>query len=204
MPGSFYLVLPQGNERFSGEMSFTYFGCQSSNVGTVSGTKTGGALSGTWSGTVDNLAQSGDYSGTYDPTQLRYSGTYTNHGGKQHRDLRPCVEYDIAAFGTWEMSPVGARKPADFAISLANGKVSWAALSGVAWWLASVYDEDKALSGGAAGAAVIQQTFLPAAVHELPLVALGLAPGRRYILALSGFDAAYKSAAYTSLRYTAP
>jgi len=40
-PGSIYLSLPAGDNAFAGSMFFTYVGCQTSNVGLVSGRKTG-------------------------------------------------------------------------------------------------------------------------------------------------------------------
>jgi hypothetical protein len=99
--GAFTLNLPTGNASFSGSMYFTYVGCQTSNVGVVSGTKADLSLSGTWAGAVDGSPQSGPYSGTFNNTTQSYAGTYGNAGGKQYRDLRPCIEYHMAPNGTW-------------------------------------------------------------------------------------------------------
>ena len=45
MPGAFVLNLPEKDSAFDGDMYFTYIGCQSSNVGSVKGRKSGIALS---------------------------------------------------------------------------------------------------------------------------------------------------------------
>ncbi len=205
MPGSFYLQLPEGNANFSGEMSFTYIGCQTSNVGTVSGTKNGLALNGNWSGSVDGRAVGGPYSGRYDPTTLRYSGTYQNAGGKIPVVVENCIEYDIAAFGTWEMFPVEARSPADFAVSVSGGVVSWNNVQGVALWLCSVYDSVNAQGGSNA---VTRQVAIPAingtTDQTIPLAQVGLISGRSYVLAVTAFDAANRRVGYTSMRYIAP
>ncbi len=91
-------------------MFFTYLGCQTSNVGMVTGTKSDLALSGMWSGTLDGLAQSGSYSGNFNSASQRYQGTFTNAAGKQFRSLLPCIEYYIAGNGTWEMFAIDTRR----------------------------------------------------------------------------------------------
>ena len=205
-PGSFYLYLPDGDADFAGEMSFTYFGCQSSNVGRVSGTKSQGALAGDWAGTADGVPLGGPYSGTYDSAAQRYSGTYTNRGGKVRIVVPDCADYHAAAYGTWEMAPVTARSPSDFAITVSGGNVTWTDVAGATQWLASVYDEAKARTGGDA---VVKQTVLDARStgsenRSVPLAVLGMEPGRAYVLAITGFSASHLRVGYTALRYTAP
>ena len=46
VPGAVYLRLPAADGAFSGDMFFTYVGCQSSNLGRVSGRQSGLSLSG--------------------------------------------------------------------------------------------------------------------------------------------------------------
>ncbi len=146
--GAFSLNLPNSNGSFSGSMFFTYVGCQTSNVGVVSGTKSDLALSGMWSGTIDGVAQSGSYSGTFDAALLSYQGVYTNSAGKQYRDLRPCIEYYIAGNGTWEMFPIDARVPASFATTVASRTISWVAVGGAAQTLVYVLDPVVAQTSG--------------------------------------------------------
>lgn len=205
MPGSFYLYLPEGDAAFSGAMSFTYIGCQSTNVGTVSGTKSGLALSGNWTGTVDNVPVGGPYTGTYDATAQRYSGTYQNSGGKVRVTVPNCIDYYVAAYGTWEMSPVAARSPADFVVSVGGGNVTWTDVAGVAQWLASVYDVAKTQSGSDA---VVKQALITAtsaaSEQTVPLSMLGLTSGRQYVLAITAFNGQHQRVGYTSTTYTAP
>jgi hypothetical protein len=40
VPGALYLSLPAGDSSFAGKMFFTYLGCQTSSVGSISGAKT--------------------------------------------------------------------------------------------------------------------------------------------------------------------
>jgi hypothetical protein len=201
MPGSYYLQLPEGNASFAGEMSFTYIGCQTSNVGTVSGNKNGVALDGNWTGTVDGTPVGGPYTGRYDAAGQRYSGTYRNAGGKVHISGCDNFEYDVAALGTWEMFPVESRSPADFTISVAGGNVNWTAVAGVSRWLASVYDVARTTTGSNA---VTQQALFNAAQRTVPLASLGLTTGRAYVLAITAFNSSNQRVGYTSLRYTAP
>lgn len=206
MPGSFYLDLPEGNSSFNGAMSFTYIGCQSSNVGAVSGAKNGLALSGNWTGTVDGVAVGGPYQGTYDVTAQRYSGTYNNAGGKVRVTVANCIDYFVAAYGTWEMSPVEARSPTSFTVAVAGGDVSWADVSGTSQWLASVYDEVLAQTGSQA---VVKQALIPAinastVDQTIPVSSLGLTSGRTHVLAITAFGAENQRLGYTSVRYIAP
>jgi len=206
MPGSYYLQLPEGNASFAGEMSFTYVGCQTTNVGTVSGNKNGVALDGNWTGTVDGTALGGPYSGRYDAAGRRYSGTYRNSGGKIPVTVPGCIEYDVAALGTWEMFPVESRAPSDFFITISGGNVNWADVTGVSRWLASVYDVARATSGSSA---VTRQAIIPAVSgsttdQTVLLSSLGLTSGRAYVLAITAFNSRHQRVGYTSLRYTAP
>lgn len=206
MPGSYYLQLPEGNARFAGEMSFTYIGCQTSNVGTVSGNKNGVALDGNWTGTVDGTAVGGPYTGRYDAASQRYSGSYRNAAGKVHISGCNNFEYDVAALGTWEMFPVEARSPADFTVTVSGGNVNWADVAGVSRWLASIYDVARTTSGSNA---VTRQAIIDAVSgsttdQTVPLASLGLTSGRAYVLAITAFNSSNQRVGYTSLRYTAP
>lgn len=155
--GAFSLNLPTNDGSFSGSMYFTYVGCQTSNVGAVVGTKSGLSLSGTWSGTVDALPQSGSYIGTYDTSTSTYSGTFTNAGGKQFRDLSPCIQYTIAPNGTWEMFAIDTHVPSSFTTTVTVRTVSWSSIANAAFTL--VYVLDPVIAQGA-GNPVVWQTIV--------------------------------------------
>ncbi len=199
-PGAFALNLPAGNGDFSGSMFFTYVGCQTSNVGAVGGNKNALALSGTWSGSIDGLAQSGSYSGSYDTAQLSYSGTYLNAGGKQFRDLRPCIQYTIAPNGTWEMFPIDSASPATFTVAVATGRITWPAVSGAAFTLVYVLDPAIARS---TGNPVLWQTVIGTSVTSVDVPAsVALALGTEYVAAVGVSDNKQKRLAFGSKRFT--
>jgi hypothetical protein len=201
VPGAFSLNLPSGDGSFSGSMFFTYVGCQTSNVGLVSGTKAGSSLSGNWSGTVDGTAQSGTYMGTYDPTALVYSGTYANAGGKQFRDLSPCIQYTIAPKGSWEMFAIESHSPATFNAAVNGRTILWGAVPGAAITLVYVLDPQIATSSGNP---VVWQTVITTGVTTSVPSTMILQAGRQYIAAVGVLDASYRRLAFTSQRFTVP
>ena len=201
VPGAFSLNLPAGNGTFSGSMFFTYVGCQTSNVGVVSGTKTDLALSGTWSGTVDGLAESGTYAGTYDGTALSYSGTYLNDKGKQFRDLSPCIQYTIAPDGSFEMFAVEAHSPSTFAVAVSARTITWGAVTGASTTLVYVLDPAIATT---TGNPVLYQTIVGASVSTAVPTGVTLVSGKEYIAVLAVLDASFKRVAFSSERFTPP
>jgi hypothetical protein len=201
MPGAYSLTLPEGNGSFSGSMFFTYVGCQSSNVGAVSGSKSGLSLSGNWSGTVDGSAQSGSYTGTYNAGTQSYSGTYTNAGGKQFRDLSPCIEYTIAPNGSWEMFPEGASVPAEFGVTVNGRTVSWTSASGAE--LALVYVLDPAIAQSS-GNPVLWQTVVGAGTSVAIPSSVPLTSGQPYVAAVGVSNGASQRLAFGSRRFTLP
>jgi hypothetical protein len=200
VPGAFSLNLPTADGSFAGSMFFTYVGCQTSNVGTVSGTKTATALSGTWSGTVDGSAQSGTYSGSYQAATMSYAGTYANAGGKQLRDLRPCIRYTIAANGRWEMFSVEATVPDGFTVLVNGRSVSWSATSGAA--AALVYLLDPAIASSS-GNPVLWQTIVTAPANSATAPNnITLQTGKEYVAVVGVADGASQRAAFGSKRFT--
>jgi hypothetical protein len=202
MPGAFYLKLPAKDEAYSGSMYFTYVGCQTSNVGSVSGVKSGLQISGSWSGTVDGTTQTGPYSGTYDPKTASYSGTYSNNGGKQFIHIPGCISYFIAPSGSWEMFPVEQNVPAGFAVSISGQTGSWPAVAGAVTTLAYVVDAAVVESG--AGNPIVKQAVLPGGTTSIDLASLSLKSGKEYILVTMISDSAFKRLAFGSKRFTAP
>jgi hypothetical protein len=203
VPGALYLGLPEGNDTFSGKMDFTYFGCQSSNVGAISGSKSGTTLNGNWSGTVDNTAQSGSYSGTYDAANSLYSGTYTVAGGKQLIDIPNCIKYSIAPNGGWNLFPVEQNTPANFATSVNQNALVWSTPVGYATALVSVMDVASAVTINGGNAVKVQsQIFAPRANFDLAPFAL--TSGKQYLAVVSAFDSSRVRIGAGSKRFTAP
>lgn len=199
MPGAIYLRLPAADAPFSGDMYFTYVGCQSSNVGTVTGRKVGAALSGNWSGTVDERAQRGGFTGSYSAATGFYSGTFTNAGGKQHRDLSPCIEYTIAPDGTWALFPVERNLPAGFEIRVTPNAARWARQPGAEGSLVTIFD--AATLAAAQGNAIVSQSFLDAGRHMFSLSQIDLVSGREYILSVTVLSEAGDRLAFGSTRF---
>jgi hypothetical protein len=201
VPGAFSLNLPAGNASFSGSMFFTYVGCQTSNVGMVSGTKTDSMLSGSWSGTVDGSAQSGTYTGSYQTATQSYSGVYANSGGKQFRDLSPCITYTIAPNGTWEMFPVEAAVPAGFTVLVSGRTVSWSATTGAAQTL--VYVLDPAIAQAGSGNPVLWQTVIAGSTNNAEIPgSVTLQAGKEYAAVVGVGDASRQRSAFGSKRFT--
>jgi len=200
--GAFQMRLPEGNADYAGSMFFTYVGCQSSNVGSTTGTKSGTAIQGSIAGTVDGLAVRGSYSGAYDAAVPRYAGTYALEGGKQYRDLRPCIEYYIAPSGTFEMYPVGVAQPTSFQVQVSGRTLQWSSLGGASQTLAYVLDP----SATAANAnPVLWQglVFGTAAQVTLP-ASVPLASGREYVAAVAVGSGTLQRLGFGSVRFVAP
>jgi len=202
VPGAIYLRLPASDGPFSGDMFFTYIGCQSSNLGNVSGMKRGTALTGNWSGTVDDVPQRGMFRGRYDAATDSYTGTYTNAGGKQHRDLNPCIEYYIAPDGTWALFPVERNLPADFEIRLTGNSVRWTSTPGAAGIHITIYD--AATLESPKGNAIVWQTLLEPGARAASLRDARLQSGKEYVVSVALIGDAAQRLAYGSKRFTAP
>jgi hypothetical protein len=186
--GVLHLALPANDAAFSGAMFFTYVGCQNSNVGTISGSRAGNALSGNWSGTIDGLATLGTYGGAYNASSGVFSGTYTVAGGKQGRDIPGCISYLIAANGTWELLPVGRSVPDSFDIDVSGTTLQWTNPANTALTLVAVLDETQAGAGQASAPRF--QAVDPGALQSLNLTAVpGLTVGTRYVVTVATVDA---------------
>jgi hypothetical protein len=206
MPGTLLLNLPAGNAKFQGNMSFSYIGCQSHNVGTVGGDKLGTALTGQWTGTVDNRPQRGNYLGNYNARQQLYSGTYNNAGGKQKVVVPNCIQYFIAAKGTWELFPAErtvSRQSNAKGVSYSSRQITWDARPGTAASLVSAIDRAQALANGPN--AVLWQTLVmgPGSSAKLP-TSVKLIPGQTYLFAVASRSNKGQRSYYSSAAITAP
>jgi hypothetical protein len=197
MPGSFYINIPETSKDFSGAMAFTFVGCQSHNVGHVNGTKTDSKISGTWDGNVDGSIQKGKFSGAFDEKTQSYTGTYTNDGGKQFKDLRPCIQYYIAAEGTFVLAQAGGHAPSDFIATISNDRIIWPALSQAYYFLISVFDVKKAKQGDF-DSVVHQEIIRSSGNNVANLPSRSLIKNNNYIVSVSGFSADGKQMGYSS------
>jgi len=202
-PGSVYLSLPAGDDAFSGSMFFTYVGCQSESLGTVSGTKAGPALKGQWAGSVDGTAQTGAFEGAWSAEVGGYAGTYTVAGGKQHIAIADCIDYWISPRGTWELMPVGAHVPANFGIAVSGTQVTWTPPPGVMMTLVYVLDPELAKTRGAR-ATIWQTLLLGPARRTADLRLAHMKPGRTYVVAVKLNDGTMKRAGFASRTIVAP
>ena len=201
VPGAIYLRLPAADGAYSGEMFFTYVGCQSSNMGSVSGRKSGNSLTGNWSGTVDEVAQRGRFTGSYDAASGFYSGTYTNAGGKQHRDLNPCIEYYIAPDGSWALFPIERNIPADFEIRVTPGAVRWTGQPQAEVSLVTIFD--AATLASPQGNAIVWQRAVESNVQMTGVRDARLVSGREYVLSVVVFGETAERLAFGSRRFVA-
>lgn len=199
--GSVYLNLPTSDSAFSGTMYFTYLGCQSHNLGTISGTKAGASLKGNWSGSIDGTKQSGTFAGTYSAAQSVYAGTFTVAGGKQRIDIPSCISYYIAPKGTFELFAIGKQVPSSFSVSIDDNTVSWTPPSGAMMTLVYVLDPTIAQSGH--GNATVWQTLVLGPQGSANLSDAGLTSGHAYVIAVGASDSRFHRLSFASSRFTA-
>lgn len=196
--GALYLNLPETDSPFSGSMFFTYVGCQSSNIGTVSGTKRGPSLSGSWSGPIDGTVRSGSFTGTYDGVQRFYAGVYTVAGGKQFVRVPGCIDYYIAPNGTWELFLAEENVPRSFAPDISGSTATWACPAGAVSSLVVVFN-GVAVQIGAEG--VHFQTVVSGGSGSQSVP--GLQRGSTYIATVVCLDASLRRVAVGSRRFVA-
>ncbi len=128
LPGLLYLQLPKNNGAFNGDFLFTFVGCQSRNIGRISGQKSSLSLNGEWSGQVDNTQQQGSFSGNSNG-QGGFNGTYTVAGGKQNIVVPGCADYFIAPFGTWSLFSSTQASDQDNLLSVISNRAVWIPVS---------------------------------------------------------------------------
>jgi len=184
LSGSLYLNLPNEDGDFAGSMFFTYVGCQNSNVGTISGTKSANSLTGSWSGTIDGTAQTGSYTGSFNTNENSYSGDYDVSAGKQLIVVDDCIEYYIAPKGTWYLFPQNVSRTFDGTApgncSVVNDVVSWSPPAGYAFSILSFIDKDLAENNDS-NATVSQQIFVSETSAPVPA---SLIQGKTYIASI--------------------
>jgi hypothetical protein len=189
--GAIYLNLPVGDASFAGDMSFTFVGCQSFNVGTIRGEKSSLDLSGTWTGSVDGRAQNGQFVGRFNSATSTYVGTYNNFLGKQFVRVDDCIEYFIAPNGRWELFPVGQTAVGPTSSLTATGvliegnQITWFPPAGSsAGSVLSILDPSIAVSGGSN--AIIWQNLYNAGITTATLPStVVLRPGQEYVATAS-------------------
>lgn len=203
--GAVSVNLPEGNAGFNGAMYFTYFGCQSENVGNITGTKTDATLNGSWAGTVDGTTQSGSLAATYQDTTQSFHGTYTVAGGKQHISIPDCggepFNYYIAPYGTFELFPEGVSLPTDFSVSEASGSIRWSTVANAQYALVYVADPARLTAG--ASPVVWQQLVSDPTTGQLSIPdTVALEAGKSYIAVVVLGDASGQRIGFGSHRFT--
>lgn len=202
--GAVAINLPAANEPFAGAMYFTYYGCQSENVGHISGNKTAATISGDWSGTLDGYSKNGQFTGTYLDSAHQFKGTYTVTGPKQHVIIPDCdgepFDYYIGPNGTFELFPEGAQQPSTFTVNFNDGQIQWTAVSDAVDGLVYVTDPDKVTAGQNP---VLWQAPVSAAMgsYALPEAPL-LTAGKSYIAVVALRKSSGERAAFASKRFT--
>jgi hypothetical protein len=198
--GSVYVKLPSVDGDFKGSMFFTYVGCQTSNVGTITGAKTAAHLQGAWTGTLDGTAQQGAFEGDRTAPRELYRGKYTVAGGKQHITVGNCIQYYIAAYGSFELFAVGGSDPADFSVSVQAHAISWKAPAAAMMTL--VFIMDPVLAQGP-GNATVWQTLLLGPRATVDVSHIGLIPGHQYVASVGITDSNFKRVSFGSTTFTA-
>lgn len=198
--GAFVLNLPSSNTSFSGAMFFTYVGCQSENVGIVSGNKTDAGIAGNWSGSLDGVVNTGSYTGSWQTASQSYSGTFTNAGGKQFRDLRPCIQYYIAPNGSFEMFAAEKLIPDTFQISITGRTLSWSNVNGSSVALVYVMNPQIVQTSGNP---VVWQTIVPASGSVTIPQTVNLKAGSDYLVGVALTSDSLQRLAFGSKRFTA-
>lgn len=199
VPGALFLNIPTADGPFSGDMFFTYVGCQSQNVGSISGQRQGNSLSGQWSGTVDGTSQSGSFNGARDPSGA-YIGSYLVSAGKQYIEVTDCIEYFIAPNGAWALSPANETTPDDDLVQFADNQISWTQVAGAALVQCQLLDRDKASCGDPG--AILWQRATPAASGPLDVPTSLLLGGTQYIASCSQFDSQLLPLAFSKSLFT--
>jgi hypothetical protein len=199
--GSVYVKLPSADGSFGGKMYFTYVGCQTSNVGTITGAMTAAHLEGTWTGTLDGTAQQGSFTGDRTAQGSIFRGKYTVAGGKQHVTVGDCIQYYIAAYGIFELFAIGSSDPVGFSVSVKGQAITWTPPAAAMMTLVSIMDPVLALDGQRN--ATVWQTLVVGPGQTLDLSHIGLVPGRQYVASVGITDSKFKRVCYGSTTFTA-
>ena len=204
MPGALRLLVPTEEEEFSGALHFTYIGCQSKNIGSVTGEKKiapeGTLLEGSWAGNVDNTSQQGSFEGRLNDKGF-YEGSYTVAGGKQKIEIEDCIEYYIAPKGDWFLFPVNVSMGEEF-MSVDKKSVKWDAQPRAEIAQCQLID----LGSGDCGedAAVIWQDVTVSHIEKLRFKNVSFSDGHRYAAACSQFDGDLELVKFSKLVFDYP
>jgi len=143
--GTLLIAIPPTDGPFTGQIPFGYVGCDAgTDVAELTGTRSGGTLSGTWSGAVDGTAISGTFSVSRAPALGRWDGTFTTTGGKVMVSFPPC-EYYVAGHGTVRIFDSPTNEPPSFVATSTGGATptfAWPSLGGGVGYVVRVFDVD--------------------------------------------------------------
>ena len=205
------VTLPASSGSFAGLMPFSYVGCNgSTNVGTVSGTRSNTQLAGSWTGAVDGVGVGGSYVGSYDAATDRFTGTWANSGGKVEIGSVGNCHYYVASHGTWRLYGDTVNVPTDFILSPGTGLTptwTWptAGSYGQIAYLLRVFDTD-CLARQVTNAACMwgeARTLNPRAAYPADFPsAKALVSGGHYLATLNAVDMTTgQNLGFSSVRY---
>lgn len=202
-------LAPVGDGDFAGQMPFSYEGCVGGvDDGAISGTRSGGSLTGSWGGIVDGTAVGGDFTGTYDSNNDSFSGTYTNNDGKVHITTGSCDEY-VAADGTWQVFASDTNQPSTFAPTVTattTPHFSWPSLGSGVGYGVFVFDEDALDQGPSNPAAFMGESLTGGLSADYPTdfpQAKPLTAGGNYVAVVVGQDTSGAVAGFSIVRWQA-
>jgi hypothetical protein len=204
--GVVYLNLPASDGQFTGNMYFTYVGCQSESIGAVAGSKSGAELTGgSWQGSIDGENESGAFQGTYSATRGSYAGTYTVSAGPKQRNIAECVSYEIAADGSFELFPAEQSTGMNaLSVDVDTLTLSWTCPTNSTAALVSLLDATRAATPGSGNAVVDQAVVTDLSDQSLVLNAALLTSGQPYLAGVACLDASGTRTGVSSVRFTAP
>jgi hypothetical protein len=195
------LNLPSSNTSFSGAMFFTYVGCQSENVGIVSGNKTDAGIAGNWSGSLDGVMNTGSYTGSWQaakPVLQRYIYQCRWQTIPRSASVHPVLH--IAPNGSFEMFAAEKLIPDTFKISVTGRTLSWSNVNGSSVALVYVMNPQIVQTSGNP---VVWQTIVPASGSVTIPQTVNLKAGSDYLVGVALTSDSLQRLAFGSKRFTA-
>ena len=204
--GALVLNLPAtSGAAITGNMDYHFAACQALDAVPLAGTRTDLAVNGTFTGSVDATTQAGTFTASLDTTNLYFTGTYANTGGKQTVSPTGCTAYTVAALGTIGLFPIDANVPKDtfdVTYTAATRTISWSSITGLSKVLVYIVDPSVVTAGGASP--VLWQVWLDPTLSTVVPAGITLTTGHTYAAAVELANSARNRIAFGSQSFTAP
>lgn len=213
--GALFLRVPASDGAYSGVMPFGYVGCSPGvDIGSTTGTRSGGGLAGTWSGTLDGVGVGGSFTAQAETgsTPVRFDGSFSSAGGKQAIGVGAC-SYFLAAQGRFRVFDGPASEPAGVALAFSDSGttpvISWTGVPAGATTALRLFDQ-ACLQGPSPGASCyLGEAFSTGSRLAYPAAFSGarpLAVGGDYVAVLTAQTATSGTgagiAAFASARFS--